>query len=147
MRAKAKNSQISVRAVAGTSVVLLGLDIVNKEARKGMLGFAIQRSGSGPSYWLRGGRAFEGQSLKDRPDSRTAPIQAFMWSDFKAEPGKTYTYAVHPVYGSPEKPRLGRALKVKVTTEQPDDGEHGCYFNRAVAGSQAYSRRFGAAKR
>ena len=138
MRVRAKNSEISVHAVAGTHVVLLGLD-AKKGALDGLLGFAIHRSGGGRPYWLRGGRLFKGQpkgTKTKRPDSRTAPIQTFLWSDYAAAPGKQYTYTVYPVYGTPKRPKRGEGLEVTVTTEQPDDGVHGIHFNRAVAGSQ-----------
>lgn len=144
MRVKSKNDHFSVHAIAGTHVVLLAMD-VTKAGREGLLGFAIERTDAEGSSWLRGGRLFEGQEVKkgDTPDSRTAPIQAMMWSDFRAEPGKTYGYTVHPVYGCAESPELGEGLSVEVQTEDPEEGVHGIYFNRAVAGSQSYSRRFG----
>ena len=144
MRIKAKNDHLSVHAIAGTHVVLLAMD-VTKAGRDGLLGFAIERSDGEGSSWLGGGRLFEGQELEDdrMPDSRTAPIQAMVWSDFRAEPGNTYGYTVHPVYGTPDAPSLGEGVSVEIQTEDPADGTHGIYFNRAVAGSQSYSRRFG----
>jgi phosphatidylserine/phosphatidylglycerophosphate/cardiolipin synthase-like enzyme len=39
--------------------------------------------------------------------------------------------------------RPGDAVDVEVATEPSDDGRHGVYFNRGVAGSQAYTRKFG----
>ena len=70
------------------------------------------------------------------------PIQAFLWGDYAADPGKTYTYTVKPLYGDVDNLKARPGVKVTIVTEDPDDGKHGVYFNRGVAGSQAYSRRF-----
>lgn len=42
MRNRAKNATLSVQAIAGSAVVLLGMNIA-KDAVSGMLGFAIHR--------------------------------------------------------------------------------------------------------
>lgn len=145
MRVYETDKKISVHAIAGTHVVLLGLN-ASKSARRGLLGFTIEKKGaSGGFKPLRGGaRAFANYDAEKIPDSRDAPIQSMMWGDYTAEPGKTYTFRVTPVYGEPGALRPGAALEVKVTAESPDDGKHAVFFNRGVAGSQAYSRRFGA---
>lgn len=144
MRKRSKNSKISVHAMAGTEVVLLGLD-AKKSATKGLLGFAIDRLDhkTGKTISLRGGRMFEAVDVpKGNADSHEFPIQAFLWGDYAANPGETYTYTVRPVYGKPGKLEERAGVQVKVTTEHSDHGTHGVYFNRGVAGSQAYSRRF-----
>lgn len=167
MRARIANDHLSVQAVAGTHVVLLGMD-VSEEARKGLLGFTIRRSGGGRSKVLGGGLVFEGVSAettevvhpaldsgptpapeapRKRQDSEAAPIQAFLWSDYTAFPGVTYTYEVIPNYGTPDALEPGEGVSLLVKTERPEDGTHGVYFNRGVAGSQAYARRFGKYRR
>ena len=76
------------------------------------------------------------------PDSRTAPIQAFLWGDYEAKSGTKYTYTIRARYGTPREMEIKRAATVQVTTENPTRGVHGVYFNRGVAGSDAYNRRF-----
>jgi phosphatidylserine/phosphatidylglycerophosphate/cardiolipin synthase-like enzyme len=152
MRKHSTNGKISVHVIAGTEVVLLGLN-ATKEAAKGLLGFAIQRYDfqSRKSYWLKGGtRAFKKAEAIDSNEgkemdqsSRTAPIQAFLWGDYTADPGCTYTYTVVPMYGKPGALKQGDSVKVKITTESEEDKKHAIFFNRGVAGSQAYSRMFG----
>jgi phosphatidylserine/phosphatidylglycerophosphate/cardiolipin synthase-like enzyme len=139
-------NNLSVRAIAGTEVVLLGLD-ATPQAAKGLLGFEIKRTEGKTEKWLAGGKTFRGAAGGGRADSRSAPIQAFLWGDYEARPGKTYTYTVTPRYGRPGELHDGKPVSVTVTTEGPDDGEHGVFFNRGVAGSQAYSRLFGKYRR
>ncbi len=142
MRQRNKNAGITVHAIAGTEVVLLGLNATQKAAR-GLLGFNI---------WKRGGRARKARALGGGRDfenvaSETPVIQGFQWSDYVVDPKTTYTYRVVPVYGTPGAPRPGEAVEVTVKTEDPADKTHAVYFNRGVAGSQAYSRRFGEYRR
>jgi len=147
MRARAENRGISVHAVAGTRVVCLGLD-ATEEAARGLLGFAIERRHGKSSTWLGGVRYFEATPPPEtrrgmRVDSDKAPIQSFLWGDYAASPGTKYRYRVHPVYGEPGALELGDPAEVDVRTERQDDGSHGVFFNRGVAGSQGYTRRFG----
>src|SRR5205823_5891116 len=93
---------ISVHAVAGTNVVLLGLNATPKAA-KGLLGFKIKRSGGGADKWLSGGLTFPGQAGGAKANSNPALIQTFLWGDYQAKPGTTYTYAVTAAYGGPGK--------------------------------------------
>jgi hypothetical protein len=78
------------------------------------LGFGIYRREPGGDYsLLRGGRMFPGvqsekAAAKDSPESRDAPIQAFLWGDYVVEPNRTYTYKVQPVYGTPGSDRVWR---------------------------------------
>jgi phosphatidylserine/phosphatidylglycerophosphate/cardiolipin synthase-like enzyme len=138
MRKRSKNEDISVHAIAGTEVVLLGLN-ASKKAVKGLLGFQIlKRKGkSGKSRPLSGGRDFPG--IK----SKVPIIQSFMWSDYVVDPNASYTYRVVPVYGDPAAPTTGEAVEVTISTEDPEGNTHAVYFNRGVAGSQAYSKKFG----
>lgn len=141
-RQRNQNQNISVHAVAGTEVVLLGLDATEKAAR-GLLGFRIwKRTGAnGSERPLSGGRDFKGLR------SKVPVIQAFLWGDYVVEPNTSYTYRVVPVYGDPAAPTEGSAVEVTITTEDPEGQTHAIYFNRGVAGSQAYSRRFGSYRR
>ncbi len=148
MRRQQANQGISVYAIAGTEVVLLGLN-ATAEAAKGLLGFAINRFDhqAKKGFWLRGdGRTFRQPAIgeaKSPPSSLKEPIQAFLWGDYLVDQSRTYTYRVAPMYGEPGKLRQGEAVEVTITTESCEDQKHAIFFNRGVAGSQAYSRQFG----
>ncbi len=47
------------------------------------------------------------------------------------------------MYGKPGALEKGSAVAVRVTSESTTVGEHSVFFNRGVAGSQAYARKFG----
>jgi phosphatidylserine/phosphatidylglycerophosphate/cardiolipin synthase-like enzyme len=148
MRRRSKNKYISVHAISGTEVVLLGLD-ATEEAAEGLLGFTIyrRRGKTGKKTPLGGGKIFKGvhhENERGRLRSDKAPIQLFMWSDFVVDPGETYTYTVIPRYGIPGslEPE-SNGVEVTIKTEHPDEKTHAVYFNRGVAGSEAYSRKFG----
>ncbi len=151
MRKRVKQTgkkSISVNAIAGTYVVLLAMD-ANQEARKGLLGFAMHRTDKTEKeqYWLNSFRTFEALNPNPAPgtlvSTQDAPIQGFIWGDYTASPNHQYTYKVVPVYGTPKNLVYGSAVEVDVNTENEDNQEHAIYFNRGVAGSQAYARKFG----
>jgi len=147
MRFGAVNNGLSVHAIAGSYVVLLGFDCT-KAAAKGLLGFAIERTDhvEDERYWLRGFKMFEETTFDAVPGqsvlSLEHPFQTFLWSDFTAKPGYEYTYRICAMYGSPKNLAIGREVSVTVTTESVDKGVHAVHFNRGVAASQAYARRF-----
>lgn len=139
---------IAVNAVAGTYVVLLGME-VSAEARKGLLGFAIHRTDktANEQYWLRGFKTFEATDPHPAPGSLVStqehPVQGLLWGDYTAKASNEYVYKVVPVYGDPRNLRYGDAVELQIRTEDEDRGTHAIYFNRGVAGSQAYVRKFG----
>jgi hypothetical protein len=145
LRQRADTSSLSVLAITGTHVVLFGFN-VPESARKGLLGFGLHRTDevTGEGGWLPNFLRFE---ANDRPggsaSSQRNPLQAFQWGDYGVTPGRRYRYRVQSLYGGPTKPRAGESVTVEVTTERQGTGRNGIYFNRGVAGSQAYARRFG----
>jgi phosphatidylserine/phosphatidylglycerophosphate/cardiolipin synthase-like enzyme len=149
MRVKEKKDGVSVHAVSGSHVVLLGMDATNT-ARKGLLGFSIQRTDhtKNEKQWCRGFRIFEAN--KDRRAQGTPvstwdnPVQSFLWGDYTAEMGHKYSYTIIPAYGTPAELDHDRKgpVEVGITTEDQDTGTHAVYFNRGVAASQAYARKF-----
>jgi phosphatidylserine/phosphatidylglycerophosphate/cardiolipin synthase-like enzyme len=146
VRKTAKKGAISVQAIAGSYVVLLGMNLT-AEARKGVLGFAIERTDhtEDEKYWLKGFKTFSAADVGEvgaLVSTLEHPIQAFLWGDFTAKPGHKYTYRIVAMRGKPKKMEAGEAVSVKVTTEDEIGATHGIYFNRGVAGSQAYARRF-----
>lgn len=143
MRKRSRKGDVTVHAIAGTEVVLLGMNAVEKAA-EGLLGFRIYRKQEGSDeepVLLGGGRKFEGHEEPDRV------IQGFLWGDYVVDPKTTYSYRVVPVYGTPDALVEGKAAEVSITTEHPEDKVHSAFFNRGVAGSQAYSRRYGTYRR
>ena len=149
MRTTASAGKFRATAIAGTRAVMLALDC-DEDARKGLLGFAFrrQRVGKDPEpKWLRSLKVFETVVPKPDPkgDYRTNefPVQSFLWSDYTAEPQTKYQFEVFPAFGKPGALELGKGLKLTVTTEPEDDGEHGIWFNRGAIASQAYAREFG----
>lgn len=145
MRARRSRSGLTVRAIAGTHTVLLGIDL---DAPVGCLGFAIHRTDhtEAEAYWLRGMKTFE-ELVPDPPpgsdwSTHEAPIQAFQWGDYSAKPGHDYTYTVTAMRGTPTGLVDGATVSVRVRTEVADDGVHGIWFNRGVAGSAAFAKQF-----
>jgi len=150
MRKKEARDQLSVQAIAGTHVVLLGMNLPRAKCPR-LLGFAIRRHDhtEGESYWLSGYKTFE--SIVPHPaegalySTRRHPIQGFTWSDFSAKPGYDYTYEIVALRGSPSDPQESERVEVKVRTEAEDlpGSPHHVHFNRGAAASQEYTRRFG----
>lgn len=147
MKEKSKSGPLSVHAIAGTYVVLLGIDM-EEAASRGVLGFAIERTDhtEDERYWLKGLRTFE-ETDPGVPGLLVStlehPLQAFFWGDYTAKTRHSYTYRVVAMRGKPKKLEQGEEVEVRVETEDDAAGEHAVFFNRGVAGSQAYSRRFG----
>jgi hypothetical protein len=145
MRKTASRAGLHLRAIAGTHTVLLGFDM---DDPTGCLGFAIRRIDhtEAETYWLRGMKTFASTVPLPVPgqvySTREHPIQGFQWGDYTAKPNHSYTYTVVALGGTPAALTEMRAASLKVQTEKEDDGHHGIWFNRGVAGSQAYARKF-----
>ena len=145
MRAKVRKNGLAVHAIAGTHTVLLGLDATRKVAR-GLLGFAIYRQDDteGEGYWLKSSLAFAENATGTHLYSQYEnPIQTFRWGDYTAKPDHRYCYQVVPVYGKPKWLKYGSGVSVHIATESVNDETHRIFFNRSVAGSQAFVREFG----
>jgi phosphatidylserine/phosphatidylglycerophosphate/cardiolipin synthase-like enzyme len=167
MRNLEEGAVLAVRAIGGLYVVTLAWDFVaGQEAKRdGLLGFAIERSELDDTgtvverYFLRGIKRFKDKDAGLPPGTPVPtsehPIQTFQWGDYTVDQVTTYRYRVVPVYGKPKLLELDDASSttVEITTEAEEgrDGAaghptHDIYFNRGVAGSQAYARRFGEVK-
>lgn len=146
VRERSADGPVTVRAIAGTYVVLLGMDVAESLV-DGLLGFAVERTDhtEGERYHLPNYLLFEANDVGPDPDhsSQRNPIQEFVWGDYTAKPQHVYSYTVTAMHGTPAQPTPGPAATVRVMTEDPDDGSHGIYFNRGVVASQAYQQRFG----
>jgi hypothetical protein len=148
MRASSENDGLRVLAVAGSDVVLLGMNMSERKAR-GLMGFAIRRTEgrSGQAQWLRGLKRFRpaaGESRAVGPlSTRDHPIQSFQWADYTVRPGETYTYDIVALRRNGDALVERESVSIHVDTEKRDAGTHRVFFNRGAASSQAYVRRFG----
>jgi len=148
MRRRKSENGLSVRAIGGTYVVMLGIDMDQADCN-GLMGFAIHRTDhtEEEAYWMRGIKTFAetdpGFVAGSTYSTRQHPIQGFGWSDYSAKPGHDYTYRVDALFGTPTNLQTSGSVQVRITTESPEGGDHDVYFNRGVAASQAYARRFG----
>ncbi|XSC43466.1 phospholipase D-like domain-containing protein [Bradyrhizobium sp. RDT10] len=162
MRKLVEGDVLHVRAVGGLHVVTLAWDFApgQESKQEGLLGFAIERSELKDGevverYFLRGIKRFkhkdEGLAPGTPVPTSEHPIQTFQWGDYTAKPDTTYLFKVIPVYGKPKLLKLDEdsATAVEITTEAEQGGTdagkttHDIYFNRGVAGSQAFARKFG----
>lgn len=163
MRQLAKGQVLNIRAIGGLYVVTLAWDFSpgQDDKHQGLLGFAIERSELKNGdvverYYLRGIKRFkfkdEGVAPGTPMPTSEHPIQTFQWGDYTAKPATTYQFKVVPVYGKPKRLDLDEqsATTVEITTESEEAGGarqnagvHDIYFNRGVAGSQAFARKFG----
>jgi len=144
MRKINEKNGITLKVYAGTTGALLAFNI-SDERKEGLLGFAIRRKKDDDEWrWLRGLLKFPNSNHKKYMpiDSKLAPIQKFRWSDYTVYPDINYSYEIQAVYGNPDELTYIKGPSVTVKTESINRGKHRIIFNRAVAASQAYSRRF-----
>lgn len=147
MRKRIVKNGVTVNAIAGSYVVVLGFDI-KESLRPGLRGFAVRREDKTEqeSYWMSGMKTFE--SVEPHPargeqfSTRVHPLQSFQWSDYSAKPGHTYTYSVVPMYGDPGALEAREPVEVTVTTEAIEGETHTIHFNRGSVATQEYARRF-----
>jgi phosphatidylserine/phosphatidylglycerophosphate/cardiolipin synthase-like enzyme len=138
-----------VFAVTGVNTISFGIK-ATPAARKGLLGFAVERfdSNENERYFMPGFKVFRSIESNPTPSLRVStwehPIQSFVWDDFTAKPDRVYEYAFHPIKGTPRNlDRTSRAMKIAVRTEPLfSTMPHDVFFNRGVASSQAYMRVF-----
>lgn len=135
-----------VKAYAGTNGVLLAMDL-DASRRQGLLGFAIEKqTGSKPWLFLFNSLTFPGKTHTfpqyNATPSDQAPLQKFRWADYAVNPGATLNYRVYLVYGSAAAPQLGEMLQLCITADNGQPPGQRVIFNRAVAASQAFSRKF-----
>jgi len=151
MRFKSKPADgFQAFAVSGVNTVSFGIT-ATADARKDLLGFAVERVDhqEGERYVMPGFKVFK--SVIPLPDEHTTvstwdhPVQSFVWDDFTAKPDHRYDYVFHPLRGSPKNlDRSADPITVTVRSEPLfSDEAHDVFFNRGVASSQAYARKFG----
>ncbi|WP_426238138.1 phospholipase D-like domain-containing protein [Pseudomonas sp. TWP3-2] len=148
MRVTVTNPQddFRVKAYAGTNGVLLAMDLAESR-RQGLLGFAIEKQqGAKPWLFLFNSLTFPGKAHTfpqfHATPSDLAPLQKFRWADYAVNPGMTIHYRVYLAYGTPDAPQLGESLELTVTSDDGHPLNQSVIFNRAVAASQAFQRKF-----
>ncbi|UVK90785.1 phospholipase D-like domain-containing protein [Pseudomonas sp. B21-051] len=148
MRVLVANPQddFRVKAYAGTNGVLLAMDLAEPR-RKGLLGFAIEKQqGDKPWLFLFNSLTFPGKAHTfpqyHATPSDKAPLQKFRWADYAVNPGTTMHYRVHLAYGTADAPLLGESLELSITSDDGHPANQNVIFNRAVAASQAFQRKF-----
>ena len=143
-----------VFAVAGVNTISFGVDATAAAVKPGLLGFSVERFDptENQRFIMPGFKVF--RSVIPQPQTNlqvsTAehPVQSFVWDDFTAKPGRVYEYTFQPLRGKPRNlDTSAKPITIRVRTEPlfTKDG-HDVFFNRGVASSQAYERRFGNAK-
>ena len=150
MRAKSKKTGgYTVYAVSGTNTISFTIDFRDAN-RKGLLGFAVERIDHhrGERKFIDGYKVFKKLVPKPTPDltvsTYTHPVQSFVWDDFTGYPDRKYTYFFYPLKGKPDNlDRSAKPIEVDISTEPLfSNKEHDIFFNRGIASSQAYRRRF-----
>jgi phosphatidylserine/phosphatidylglycerophosphate/cardiolipin synthase-like enzyme len=148
MREFKESGGLNVFAVSGTYVVMLGFHLPEADC-EGLLGFTIHRRDhtEDEAFFLSGMKAFAatdpGFPAGSLYSTKDHPIQSFQWADYSAKPGHEYTYTVSARKGTPSNLTTHATTAVKIKTESPAGGTPDVYFNRGVAASQEYARRFG----
>jgi phosphatidylserine/phosphatidylglycerophosphate/cardiolipin synthase-like enzyme len=136
-------------AVTGTNTISFAIQAA-EPAKKGLLGFAVERSeDGGPRRRMRGFKVF--RSIIPNPNKDTVvstwdhPVQSFVWDDFTAKDGTDYEFFFYPLRGTPAAlDRSAPPIRIQVHTEPEfSTTTHDIFFNRGVASSQYYAREFG----
>jgi len=151
MRFKSKKIDgYTICAVSGVNTISFAIDFENADTT-GLLGFAIERHDlkNDERYFINGFKVFK--EIIPYPSEETVvntfdhPVQSFVWDDFTAKPDNRYDYYFYPIKGRVKKlDRTSPPIPIAVQTEPlySDNDEHDVFFNRGVASSQAFARRF-----
>ena len=147
MRFRKTENGLTVTAICGTTCCLLSFDMDAKKTKK-FLGFAIEREDKteNEKYFLKGFKYFEetGSNIGNGQLFTTfeQPIQSFLWEDFTVKAKHQYIYTIIPVFGKPKLLKYGKSCAISINTPSNELTEHEVYFNRGVAGSNAYASKF-----
>jgi phosphatidylserine/phosphatidylglycerophosphate/cardiolipin synthase-like enzyme len=156
MRVTTTRNGLTLRVIAGTTNIILGIDLAESR-RQGCLGFSIQRVDLGPAAapfaaaqqtgrWLPNLLRFPSDTGAPPVTTERAPLQKFRWGDYTTDPAHRYRYQVVPRYGAPGKltPDLtaDAGATVEVTTEDNQAPATSVFFNRAAAASEAFEQHF-----
>lgn len=145
----AKTNGYIIYAVTGTNTVSFAIDFRDANT-KGLLGFAIERidKRNGSRKFMEGYKVFKQLIPNPTEDTEvstyTHPVQSFVWDDFTCFGDTEYEYFFFPLKGTPRNiDRTTGKINIRVRTEKLfSDSAHDIFFNRGVASSQAYRRKF-----
>ncbi len=144
------SSSFQVFAVSGVNTISFGI-YASEDAKSGLLGFGVERvdPAKNERYTMPGFKVFKSVVPQPTADTQVStmdhPVQSFVWDDFTAKANHEYEYVFHPIRGTPKNlDRSAKPISIKVRTEPLfSKTKHDIFFNRGVASSQAYTRRFG----
>ncbi len=144
-----KTNGYTVYAITGTNTISFAIDFRGANT-KNLLGFAVERidKRNGGRKFMEGYKVFKQLISSPNEDTEvstyTHPIQSFVWDDFTCYSDTEYDYFFYPLKGTPRNiDRSERKILIKVKTEKLySDTAHDIFFNRGVASSQAYRRKF-----
>lgn len=148
MRVTESQDGLKVHVIAGTYVVMFGFDLAEAEC-DGLMGFSLHRTNHAEqeAKFLTAMKAFAatdpGFPAGAMYSTKDHPIQSFQWADYSAKPGHEYIYTISVLKGTPQNLTIHEQVSITITTESPETGDQDVYFNRGIAASQAYVRRFG----
>ncbi|MGH3917635.1 MAG: phospholipase D-like domain-containing protein [Pseudonocardiaceae bacterium] len=150
MRFQSVDAADRIFAVCGLNTISFGI-VAGEATKAGLLGFAVERidRADDEDFFMAGFKVFARVIPHPQPGLQVStfehPVQSFVWDDFTAKPGREYTYLFHPIKGKPKNlDRSSPPLSITVRTEPSVSSlAHDIFFNRGVASSQAYQRRFG----
>lgn len=139
-----------VYAVSGVNTISFAID-ASAPARNGLLGFTVERFDltENQRVTMSGFKVFGSIVPDPQPNQWVStydhPMQSLMWDDYTANPGYLYEYTFRPLRGTPYKlDRNAAPIAIRVKTEPLyTTNDHDVFFNRGVASSQAYERKFG----
>jgi phosphatidylserine/phosphatidylglycerophosphate/cardiolipin synthase-like enzyme len=137
-------------AVAGVNTISFAVE-ASADERKGLLGFSVERFDpkENERFTMPGFKVFPSIIPKPTPHLQVSttdhPVQSFLWDDFTAKPDRVYEYTFQPLRGKPKNlDRSAAPITIRVRTEPLfTKNDHDVFFNRGVASSQAYERKFG----
>ncbi len=141
-----------IYAVTGINTVSFAIDFATADT-KGLLGFAIERQDitANQRYFMYGFKVFKDTTPDPNQNTSVStydhPVQSFVWDDFTGKPGHQYQYLFYPIKGTPKHLDHSAAPVVIAVQTEPlfaPAAPHDVFFNRGVASSQAYTRKFGA---
>lgn len=151
MRFKSKTiNGYTIYAVSGVHSVSFAIDFDQKKV-EGLLGFAVERFDhkENERYFMKGFKVFKSVTSDPIANEMVStfehPIQSFVWDDFTTKPEYTYDYWFYPLKGKPKNiDRSAKPIHIQIQTEAlfHETEEHQVFFNRGVASSQAYLRKF-----
>ncbi len=151
MRFRSENiSGYVIYAVSGVNTISFAIDFEQSD-NNGLLGFAVERydQGKNERYFMPGFKVFK--EIIPHPNKDTVvstfdhPVQSFVWDDFTGKPSTKYEYFFYPLKGRVKNlDRTAEPVRIAVQTEPLYSGkdEHDVFFNRGVASSQAFARKF-----